>query len=133
MPRRSDMDPTEIPPRLLPGISLVEVVPDERRYVYRLVGTADVEVRGADPTGKSVREGFFGPTAENALGCYDQVVATHAPVHDAVPFTATNGRYASEETLFLPLSDDGVSVNKIIVFFTYRNVFDPDGTLGLGA
>ena len=37
MPRRSDLDPTEIPAHLLPGITLVDVVPDARRYVYRLV------------------------------------------------------------------------------------------------
>src|SRR5690349_14298271 len=46
MPRRSDLDPTEIPPHLLPGITLVDVVPDHRRYVYRLVGTMEAEVRG---------------------------------------------------------------------------------------
>ena len=43
MPRRSDIDPLEIPRALLPGLFLVEVVSDDRRYVYRLVGTADVE------------------------------------------------------------------------------------------
>lgn len=131
MPRRSDIDPTEIPPRLLPGITLVDVVPDERRYIYRLVGTADVQVRGLDPTGKSVLEGFFGPSVEDALGCYDRVVATRAPVHDPVPFTASNGRYATEETVFMPLSDDGVTVNKIIVFFAFRDVFDPDAAVKL--
>jgi hypothetical protein len=125
MPKRSDLDPTEISPRLLPGITLVDVVGDDRRYVYRLVGTADVQVRGLDPTGKSVIDGFFGPTAENALQCYDKVVATKAPFLDPVPFTASNGRYATEETIFLPLSEDGVTVNKIIVFFAFRDVFDP--------
>ena len=39
---------------------VVEVVPDERRFVYRLVGTGEVEVRGDDPTGKSVAEGSLG-------------------------------------------------------------------------
>lgn len=126
MPRRSDIDPTEIPPRLLPGITMVDVVPDERRYIYRLVGTADVLARGLDPTGKSVLEGFFGPSVDDALGCYDRVVATRAPVHDPVPFTASNGRYATEETIFLPFSDNGENVNKIMVFFAILDVFNPD-------
>jgi hypothetical protein len=65
MPLRSDIDPVTIPRAALPGISLVEVVQDDRRYVYRLVGTGDVEVRGNDPTGKSVLDGFFGPSAED--------------------------------------------------------------------
>lgn len=116
MPARVDLDPIEIPKMLLPGISLVDVVPDERRYVYRLVGTGEVEVRGSDPTGKSVAEASFAPNPENALSCYDLVVATKAPLLDPEPFTAPNGRYVTEETIFLPLSDNGINVNKILVF-----------------
>lgn len=119
MPMRSDIDPITIPRAALPGISLVEVVPDDRRYVYRLVGT--VEVRGNDPTGKSVLEGFFAPSAEDALACYDRVVATRAPFLDPVPFITPSGKYVTEETIFLPLSDDGINVNKILVFSYSRD------------
>jgi hypothetical protein len=131
MPRRADIEPWEIPPRLLPCISLVDVVKDERRYVYRLVGTADVQVRGHDPTGRSVIDGFFGPDADNALSCYDTVVKTRAPLLDPEPFLATNGRYATEETIFLPLSDDGTHVNKILVFFAFKDVLDPTAPVQL--
>lgn len=131
MPRRADIDPSEIPPRLLPCLSLVDVVDDDRRYVYRLVGTADVQVRGSDPTGKSVREGFFGPDADDAVSCYDKVCETRAPLLDPTPFTATNGRYATEETIFLPLSDDGETVNKIVVFFAFKDVLDPNAPVQL--
>ena len=116
MPARADLDPVEMPRHWLRGICIVDVVDDERRYVYRLVGTGDVEVRGNDPTGKSVREGFFGPTAEDALGCYDKVVSTQAPLLDSTPFTSADGRYVTIETIFLPLSEDGVGVSKILVF-----------------
>jgi len=131
MPRRADLDPSEIPPRLLPCMSLVDVVDDARRYVYRLVGTADVQVRGHDPTGKSVIEGFFGPDVDDALSCYNKVVATRAPLLDPEPFIATNGRYATEETIFLPLSDDGIKVNKILVFFAFKDVLDPNAPVRL--
>ena len=124
MPSRSDIDPTEIPPHLLPGISLVEAVSDDRRYVYRLMGTAEVEVRGFDPTGKSVLEGFLAPDKDDALGCYDKVVATRAALVDPIPFRAVNRRYVTEETIFLPLSDDGLSVNKIMVFAACRRAED---------
>ena len=121
MPARSDIDPVEMPRRLLRGICLVDVVSDDRRYVYRLVGTGDVEVRGNDPTGMSVQEGFIGPSAVDAISCYDRVVTTRAPFLDPTPFTAPNGRYVTEETLFLPLSDDGEIVNKVIVFSYSRD------------
>ena len=113
---RSDIDPTNMPRGVLPGISLVDVVQDNRRYVYRLVGTGEVEVRGNDPTGKSVLEGFFAPTADDALACYNRVVSTRAPLLDPIPFTAAGGKYVTEETLFLPLSEDGINVSKILVF-----------------
>jgi hypothetical protein len=123
MPRRADLDPTEIPPHLLPGITLVDVVPDTRRYVYRLVGTKEAEVRGYDPTGKSVVEAFFGENAEDATECYDRVVETGAAVLDPVPFLERRRGYRGAESLFLPLSNDGVAVNMILVFF------DPDSVV----
>jgi hypothetical protein len=117
MPRRADIDPTEIPPQLLPGVMLVDVVPDSRRYVYRLVGTMEAEVRGYDPTGKSVGEAYFGENAEDGMKCYDRVVEARAPVLDPQPFLERRRGYKGAESLFLPLSNDGVAVNMIMVFF----------------
>jgi hypothetical protein len=123
-PRRSDIDPLEIPRAFLPHITIVEVVPDERRYVYRLVGTHDVEMRGRDPTGKSVIEAFFGPSVEDALHCYDTVVATGRPFYDHLPFDSVDGRFSDDEDLFLPLSDDGKTINRIVVFSTVSPTAD---------
>jgi hypothetical protein len=117
MPCRADLDPAEIPPRLLPGITLVDVVPDHRRYVYRLVGTKEVEVRGFDPTGKPVGEAFYGENAEDATRCYDLAVETRAPVLDPIPFLERRRGYRGAQSLFLPLSNDGAAVNMILVFF----------------
>jgi hypothetical protein len=127
MPTRSDIDPLDMPRGLLPAISLVDVVSDDRRYVYRLVGTEDVAVRGKDPTGQSVIEGFFGPSPDYVLGSYDRVVASRAPFLDPAHFKAPNGSYVTEETLFLPLSDDGKNVNKILVFSQSRDTRKTSG------
>lgn len=117
LPRRADIDPLDFP-RLLPHITIVEVVPDDRRYVYRLVGTKEVEVRGKDPTGRSVVEGFFGPSLDDALRCYDTAVRTRQPFYDDAPYITPDKRYSDDESLFLPLSDDGVTVNRVMVFAT---------------
>ena len=117
LPRRADIDPLEFP-RLLPNVTIVEVVADERRYIYRLVGTKEVEVRGRDPTGRSVLEGFFGPSVEDALRCYDTVVASRLPYYDDEPYVTPDRRYSDDETLFLPLSEDGDTVNRILVLAT---------------
>lgn len=114
-PRRADIDPVDIP-RLLSRLIIVDLVPDERRFVYRLVGTKEVEVRGFDPTGKSVGEGFIGPSREDALSWYERTVRTMTPQFDARPYLSTNGKWINDATLFLPLSDDGESVNRVLVF-----------------
>ena len=122
LPRRADIDPTELPPGFLPHITIVEVVPDKRRYVYRLVGTKEVELRGQDPTGKSVIEAFFGPSVEDALKCYDTAVITRLPYYDNQPFNSADGHYTDDEDLFLPLSDDGQTINRVLVFGTASSV-----------
>jgi hypothetical protein len=114
MPSRADIDPVDLR-RFLPHITLVDVVDDPRRYVYRLVGTQEVEIRGSDPTGKSVIEAYFATSAEEALKNYDTVCTTRAPLYVLDPFQSVE-RFRSEEDLFLPLSNDGETVNMVMIF-----------------
>ena len=120
MPSRSDIDPSEIK-QYLPHITLVDVVDDERRYVYRLVGTKEVELRGYDPTGRSVTDAFFAVSAENAVQNYDMARNMRAPFYVADPFQAVD-RFIGEEDLFLPLSNDGETVNMIMIFSVSRDL-----------
>jgi len=115
MPRRGDIDPLEIR-RFLGAISIVDVVPDPRRFVYRLVGTLDAAIRGYDPTGKSVAEAFFGGTLEETLSCYEYVVRTRAPFCYRDPYPVADGRYEEDDLIYLPLSDDGQAVTNVLVF-----------------
>lgn len=116
MPKRSDIDPSELK-SYLPRISLVDVVPDERRFVYRLVGTEEVALRGYDPTGKSVGDGFFGPNRELALDHYGYVVEHRAPFCYRGDFEVEDGAIENEDVIFLPLSEDGETVNMILLFY----------------
>lgn len=119
MPSRADIDPLELR-RFLPGIILIDVVDDERRYVYRLVGTREVAMRGKDPTGQSMIEGFFAATLEAALAIPDKVVATKAPFFLHRDFTAPDGRLGYEDLIMLPLSEDGARVTMIIGYTHHR-------------
>ena len=81
MPARADLDPAEFK-TLLPSMILVDVVYDvagKPDFIYRLLGTHEVEVRGENPVGKRVAENFFGPSLENVLGCYTSVVNSGVP------------------------------------------------------
>jgi hypothetical protein len=122
MPARSDIDPDEIR-RFLPYVTLVDVVDDGRRFVYRLVGTKEVALRGRDPTGKSIAEAYFGRSVEDVLAKYDRVCASRAPFHERDDFQVVD-RYVGEENLFLPLSDDGAAVSKILVFSINRDLYE---------
>ena len=121
MPSRADIDPGELL-YFLPYISLIDAVDDERRFAYRLVGTGEVEVRGYDPTGKSVAEGFFAASAEAAMANYQRVGDSREPFYENDAFQVVD-RYINEANLFLPLSDDDQAVNMIMVFSINRDLY----------
>jgi hypothetical protein len=123
MPGRSDIDPGEIM-TFLPRITLVDVVPDERRFVYRLVGTEEVASRGSDPTGRSVTEAFFASSAEESLKYYAYVAHYAEPYCFRDDYYAPDGALEKQDVIFLPLSEDGESVNMILLFY-YDYKFQP--------
>lgn len=125
MPRRGDLDPVDLVP-FLPSILLVDVVPDERLYVYRLVGTREVTMRGSDPTGKPVMEHSFIDRAQ-ALRNYDTVVLSKKPHLDATPWVPEDRDWLDMETIFLPLSEDDDEVDKILVYTVQKRVSLPIG------
>lgn len=119
MPARADLDPLDLVP-YLPSILLVDVVPDERLYVYRLVGTREVQVRGNDPTGRAVTEHAF-DDRDRALANYHHVVLSRAPHVDATPTLSRDRRLLDMEKIFLPLSDDDEDVDKVLVYTVQKN------------
>ncbi len=115
MPGRRDIDPVEMKPWLA-HLILVDVLAEEPRFVYRLVGTGEVAQRRRDPTGKPVSEAFFASEADQALAHYEHVVTSGNPFFWNSPYSTSTGRTAHDDILFLPLSDDGITVNMIMVF-----------------
>jgi hypothetical protein len=123
MPRRTDIDPVEIK-AFLPRVTLVDVVPDARRFVYRLVGTEEVASRGADPTGRSVGEAYFAASAEESLMYYEYVSCHAEPYCFRDKYHAPDGALEKQDVIFLPLSEDGTAVSMILVFY-YDHKFHP--------
>ncbi len=124
MPSRRDIDPIEMK-AWLAHMVLVDVLPTEPRFVYRLVGTGEVAQRRRDPTGRPVAEAFFAESAEKALQQYDTVVTSREPLFFNEPYPTPLGKVAHDDILYLPLSDDGETVNMIMVF-THMWVKDSD-------
>jgi hypothetical protein len=114
MPRRADLDPAELK-RFLPHLMLVEATTDARRFIYRLVGTAEVEARGSDPTGRPVGEASFGD-AEEAVATYDYVVRHRAPYCHRDPYEGPDGQTETEDIIYLPLADSDGAVVMVLVY-----------------
>jgi hypothetical protein len=115
MPGRADVDPAELKSHL-PLLCLIDVVPDARRYVYRLVGTREAEMRGRDPTGRAVTEAYYAESAGDTTDYLDQVLATRRPVLYRGTYHPFPTRTETGEVLFLPLSRDGRAIDMIMLY-----------------
>lgn len=115
MPSRADIDPYEMK-SWLAAMQLVDVFHDPRRLVYRLVGQVDVDFRGYNPTGRTVKECCVGQSKAETLTNYDIVISQHKFVYDFADYVSTSGLIRSQECILLPLSDDDRIVNMVMTF-----------------
>lgn len=122
MPKRAEIEPSDIT-RFLPGVLLVDVRQDPLEFIYRLVGTREVEARGNDPTGRRVGEAFFGNSSDDVLENYRRVVASGSYLYDLDKFNSPGGRFVQDESLFLPLSTTGEGVGQILVYSHYEDLW----------
>lgn len=122
MPYRRELDPAQIT-RYLPGIMLVDVHWEPLDFVYRLVGTREVEARGFDPTGRRVADAYFAKQADNAIENYRYVATGKAVLYDCEPVSVPGNRYLSGECLFLPFTQDGGRVGQILVHSHFEDLW----------
>jgi hypothetical protein len=120
MPQRADIDPLELVP-YLPRLMIVDVVDDERRYVYRLVGTEEVRARGRDPTGHPVGEAFIGSSREKVFSNYDRVLMTGRPYVDTGTVVTIDDKLDDSHVIFLPISEDDRKVSQILVYTVFEH------------
>jgi hypothetical protein len=121
LPSRADLDPLEMKDWLA-GIILVDVQQHPRKLTYRVVGSRSVDLRKADVTGKTVEEGFHGPTLAEVLENYRLVVEERMLVYDYDGTISHSGLMRDSETLMLPLSTDGKIVDKVIVYLEVEDL-----------
>jgi hypothetical protein len=122
MPSRRDIEPADLSGHL-PGVVIVDVQQKPLDFIYRLVGTREVEARGYDPSGKRVAEHFFGGDAEAVLSNYRYVAAQGTFLYEFERFLDKQGHYRTDETLFLPLSTDDRTVTQILTYSHYDDIW----------
>jgi hypothetical protein len=112
-PSRAALQPEEIT-HLLPQIFLIDVVDGPRRFRFRLVGTAIVEVFGDDPTGRFVDELELNLPKEEMLEQYLGALRERCPLWRRWRYTKPDGRLLEYERLILPLSSHGNSIDMLL-------------------
>jgi hypothetical protein len=120
MPRRADIEPLDLP-SFLPGIVMVDVAYEPYSLIYRLVGTREAEARGHNPTGKSVFDNWDGRSQEDVLENYRLVIEKKCVLYDADRSMDPERDWLEAGTVFLPLSDDGETVNKTLIYTEYKD------------
>jgi hypothetical protein len=125
MPARADIDPLEMK-GWLPGMALIDVRRDPQSshsgssqphsLHYRLIGTRPTRLRGREVTGMSVEVGYFGASLEAALENYRLVIEERKVVYDWDRTPSADGLAREAETLLLPLSNDGETVDMVLVY-----------------
>jgi hypothetical protein len=119
MPRRCDIDPTEIP-RLLPNLQITELVYGGTRIRYRLTGTVIVDAYGADLTGKYFDEVFSGRRLDYVKANYRLVCSTKRPIFVCNPYVSTRNVELICTRLVMPLSEDDLNVTQCLTDMSFH-------------
>ena len=115
LPGRADFDPIELPPALLPWITIFDV--EGARFRIRIVGTGIVEALGQDNTGQY---------ADDLPNTKALQARAHWVVENAKPFFMTDlpipwdqERYHRYSVLCTPLATNGVDVDKLLYLMSF--------------
>jgi len=129
MPRRADIDPTQIP-RLLPHVMMYTVIPGGG-YTIRLVGQSIVNFVGVNATGQAAGSTMPPRAAEILHEVLDTVAAERAPSFRlGKAHWRPDKSYREFEACFLPLSTDGATVDIILCGVTFSDWRWPDADTG---
>ncbi|HWK47135.1 MAG TPA: PAS domain-containing protein [Stellaceae bacterium] len=124
MPRRADIDPTEIR-GLLPHLMLLDIDASGRPK-YRLIGT-EVEQRiGYAVTGRYVDEIVPEKYGQYLRGLYDKLLSTRRPIFSNSVYGPSNSAVTPEFYLLrtsrymAPLSSDGTVIDMVLACQTFE-------------
>lgn len=119
MPARSDIDPLDLK-TVLPHLILLDVQPQPLDFRYRVAGTRTYDIFGFDLTGRSVRDIGPRPVADGVWASLEALTRDREPQHVHLEFATSDGYARSYRVLRLPLGDDGVTVDRVLVLSGFQ-------------
>jgi hypothetical protein len=122
LPGRQHIDPTELQPRHLSQLLLLDVVAPtapklRRRYRFRVAGTGFSAIAGRDVTGLHYDEIGAPERAMPVIRALDLVVERKAPVYLSGRLSIPSQDYVWVKRLGLPLAQDGNTVDMILAIW----------------
>jgi len=119
-PARSEITLKDIP-TLLPSIHLYDVQDQGCAFLLRVAGTHIVAAIGSDPTGKVLASADREPVYARLFAGLNATFVYRRPIRCTAERSAAPERnFLSAEHLSLPLSDDGVTINKILICTIFK-------------
>jgi hypothetical protein len=115
IPRRSDISPARLP-RLLPGISLVEVGEKIENCRVRLAGTRLREIYDREITGLSVTDIPCANRLDYWLAAYRRTIEEATPTQGIVRGPLVNKEHVVQYWLKLPLRTISEAVGMVLCF-----------------
>lgn len=120
-PTREDIDPTEIPPAILPWLILYSV--DWRtglpRFRFRLVGTGIVQRYNRDVTGKYFEDAYDDKTLARQIDSFSDVAVNGRPAYARLQVPVPDRDFISYERLLLPLGGAEEKVGGIVAVMAF--------------
>lgn len=120
LPERADFTARVLAKHLshLTFVERVETAGQERRYRFRLFGTALAQYTG-DWTGKFLDESVPARFQHSWFATYDAVIAACVPLRFVSRFRAEHLHHIQAETLIAPLGDASGTANGLLVSVVY--------------
>ncbi len=115
LPKKRDIDPTDMPKSILSNVSLLTVESEpHRRYRIKHAGTSYYDNFHTEISGKYLDEIDLGSDKEYWTQRHDQCVRDGKPKCGVRQVKTTGRNHVVQYWLKLPLSDDGKTVTSIL-------------------
>ena len=124
LPRRSDIDPLEVP-RLLKCLALLEVVGDAEDFVFILAGSRIEEVHGRTLKGVTLGELRQAVETSPSAEQYVAAVRSRVPQYRQADLREYDKEHWACRHLILPLSSDGERVDCLLLGVVFRSIGEP--------
>lgn len=123
-PSWTDVELIDMPAKLLPYLTVVEVRPAPLDFVYAFYGTGHMALKARDLTGRSIMEALPNENTPIVFEQYRRTLEARKPLafrRIVAPSTPSKGMNPTQHTLRVPLSADGEGVQWIMSLSDLRN------------